>query len=146
MLKRLTAIFFAALASIMLLAHSVVPHHHHGDAVCFELNHHHSCEISDQETCPEDHNKELPASTDGKCCVLDHLVMFHPESSRHDLETASLPAEKGFPVFLQDGLIAQNPDGIFSIPSLSFRQHPPQNTIHLQCTGHSHGLRAPPSV
>jgi len=146
MLKRLTAILFAALASIMLLAHGIIPHHHHGAAVCFEVMHCHGCEKSGHEACPKDHGMDQPVSTDGKCCVLDLLVMFHPENSRHDLETASLPAEKDFPVFLQHGLLSQNPSRLFSLHNLPFRQHPPENSYHPILTGHSPGLRAPPSA
>jgi hypothetical protein len=144
--KRLISILFAALASLMLLAHGIIPHHHHGDAVCFEVKHNHSCEASEPEACSKDHDKELPVSPDGKCCVLDHLVMFHPESSRHDLETASLPAEKDFPVFLLYGLLSQNAACLFSFHNLPFRQHPPDNSYHPILTSHSHGLRAPPSA
>jgi hypothetical protein len=144
--KRLSSILFASLASFMLLAHGIIPHHHHGDVVCFEVMHCHGCDKADHDACPKDHGIDHPVSNDGKCCILDHLVMFHPESFRHDLETASLPAEKDFPVFLQHGLLSQNPSRLFSLQNLPFRQHPPQNPYYLLCTGLNHGLRAPPSV
>jgi hypothetical protein len=143
--KRFTAILFASLASLMLLAHGVIPHHHHGDAVCFEVMHCHGCEKAEHTDCPKNHRDPVSEKEDN-CCLLNQLVIFHSEGSRQDLETASLPAEKDFPVFLQHGLLSQNPSRLFSLQNLPFRQPPPQNPYYLLCTGLNHGLRAPPSV
>lgn len=38
-LKKLTAILFISLASMIMLAFAVMPHHHHGEYICFEAAH-----------------------------------------------------------------------------------------------------------
>lgn len=39
MIKRKLAILLFTVANIALLAHSAIPHHHHGSAVCFNQSH-----------------------------------------------------------------------------------------------------------
>ena len=41
-LKTHIAFFFTALAALMMLTGSVLPHHHHGGCVCIDLSHSHS--------------------------------------------------------------------------------------------------------
>ena len=38
-LTNITAIFRISVASIIMLAFAVIPHHHHGDYICFEATH-----------------------------------------------------------------------------------------------------------
>lgn len=38
-LKKFTAILFISLASMIMLAFAVIPHHHHRDYICFETSH-----------------------------------------------------------------------------------------------------------
>ena len=137
---------FALLANVMLLAHSVIPHHHHGDVVCFEVGHCTVCETAHVDDCDANHSSDSPVVTDENCCALDHMVMFHPDGLRHDLEDAGHPAEMDF----QQDFFAALIQGYFDFSqfagNLPFRQHPPAPAYHHACLGQGPGLRAPPLV
>ena len=73
MIKRTTAVAFLMLANFILLAHAVVPHHHHNKQVCLEKTH---C-IHDGFTDEHDNNRDSH-SHDGENnhndCVLKEPV------------------------------------------------------------------------
>ena len=103
--KPLPAIMLAVLANVLLLAHSLVPHHHHGERVCFDVG---SCNTRERQHHHEGEGCDdsgHPAGQEEGCCVLDHLVIFHPEGFRHELEEAGQPAELDFPLDFQWPLI-----------------------------------------
>lgn len=73
MIKKLTAYSFILIANLVLLAHAVLPHHHHEQQVCIEQTH---CD-SDQDahihnTPAQDHQHD---GTDNTTCVLKQAVI-----------------------------------------------------------------------
>ncbi len=50
MIKRIAALILLFTATIVLLADSCIPHHHHGDEICF----------NDSHCCPDKHSVEFP--------------------------------------------------------------------------------------
>jgi hypothetical protein len=143
--KRLSAILFASLASLMLLVHGIIPHHHHGDVVCFEVMHCHGCDKAEHNDCQRHHDHE-PAENNGECCLLNQMVMFHPDGLRHDIEAAGQPAENDIPAAFKISLLSDNL--VLGLPGLNlpFRQHPPGPTYLSDFVCHGLGLRAPPSA
>ena len=144
--KPLPAIMLAVLANVLLLAHSLVPHHHHGERVCFDVG---SCNTRERQHHHEGEGCDdsgHPAGQEEGCCVLDHLVIFHPEGFRHELEEAGQPAELDFPLDFQWPLIHYYIRVSLFAYQLPFRQHPPSLTYHSSCLSHGLGLRAPPVV
>lgn len=70
---RYTIFSLILIANIMLLVHSVIPHHHHKGIVCFtETNTHKSSDCNSGNNCTH-HGSE---SDDTGCCVVkqDYLV------------------------------------------------------------------------
>ncbi len=139
MLKQVSSIAFLIIASIILLAHDVVPHHHHDEHICFEA---HSCEgehADDKSDDPEPTQDEKEA-----CCLLAEML-FITHASPHDEIRCSCCAQDHKPgKFNVDFTISKSFDGFFLKSQLPFRQNPLVSKPLLSIAGRSHGLRAPP--
>lgn len=83
MIKRKTAIFFILFATLLLLAHAFVPHHHHTAHICLSAQH-----------CPSDcsaHEHGFPVNdhahdpqTDSEFCVLKQAVFISSHQNLFD--------------------------------------------------------------
>jgi hypothetical protein len=90
-MKRVFSITIIALAVITLLVSVVVPHHHHGNTVCFNLSHccehesgsdGHQCEGHSSDYFPYHHHSEESKASDNNCPArVTYLV-----SSRNELK------------------------------------------------------------
>jgi hypothetical protein len=113
MRKKIT-VFVFLLAIITILAHQIIPHHHHNDHICFELSflsesnqvhgNHNLCVAS----CSPDHRHDEPESTTchvefpasfndpcaklpdqdhdtSGCCLLTEMLVYKPQSQREEL-------------------------------------------------------------
>ncbi len=149
MIKRAIAISLLSIANIVLLAMAVMPHHHHGDVICFVSSH---CEGGNN--CGYEHstacnclccqeNSQHEHSTDANCCNVSHWLLFnigHDQRSGYDYHSVVCDNDN-------DLFVALLPE--FSEPdiqpvNLPFRQTPTTETylqIFVSCT---YGLRAPP--
>lgn len=75
MIRKILAISFLLLANTVLLAHSVVPHHHHCHGVCLEDTHCHSEEDHHKDNCSdsEEHHHDSN-DLDEDFCSLKQLT------------------------------------------------------------------------
>lgn len=80
MIKKGTAIFFILLANIVLLAHAVIPHHHHELQICIQRTH---CDddVTHTPYSPEHNNR--PDGNDHTNCVLKQAVIIPSTQSRY---------------------------------------------------------------
>ena len=77
-LKATVAFAFTALASLMMLTGSILPHHHHGGAFCIDLSHcrDHGSEIPGRDC----HEHDANTHTDSEiCCTLNVNYYLHEE-------------------------------------------------------------------
>ena len=72
-MRNLSAYTFTIIAAIMLLAHNIIPHHHHEDGICI-INCTHNCSHGDD--CGDSHNKQSDK------CFVDHLFTAN-EAQKH---------------------------------------------------------------
>ena len=144
--QALISTIFAVLANVLLLAHSVIPHHHHGDAVCFETVHCGACHESHPDEYDGNHDSKIPLDQDGQCCALDEMVMFHPDGVKHKMEAAWQLVEFEFQDQFSPALISRHFSLAGFFCNLPFRQHPPELIYHDTCVSPATGLRAPPIV
>jgi hypothetical protein len=72
-MKKTFAIFFNILAISIFVAGNIVPHHHHGEKICFESHHCHS------DCTSHDHKKEDKHN----CCQISEAVFMHSGHSRY---------------------------------------------------------------
>lgn len=89
MTKRTAALFFISMAYFIIMAHAVVPHHHHNEWICIQSSHcadaHHSDEKSTSE---HDHEDDCilvqlvvrPASQDNQVSVPDCLLQWNTDA------------------------------------------------------------------
>ncbi len=81
MIKKITAYSFILLANIVLLAHAVLPHHHHEQQVCIERTH---CA---SDTDAHVHNNDAKdhqhdGNTNSTACVLKQAVLIPSAQGR----------------------------------------------------------------
>lgn len=143
MIKKGLNIFLLFLASFVLLAHAVIPHHHHNHEICLVNVH--------AETNKTDHghlgcNTDHQSSDDADCdlsCILEKVVIFRTGQSNQYNKTAVSPND-GKPVFfasiIESGGSAEYYPEIIKSPPTYFIPS------HLKIAQQTVGLRAPPIV
>jgi hypothetical protein len=139
MTTKKTAFLFLLVANLILLAHAVIPHHHHNLVVCIEGSHcqdsenheHSNCNHTDDET--------------GDCCVLNQLVLMPGNNMRHEINCAISddfnPPFDGTPIILSYTDFNVGPKSIKAKVPIPVIQ-----SAYTQFVALSSGLRAPPVV
>lgn len=137
--KKFAAISLIMLASVLMLAHAVIPHHHHENHVCFE-----------QQSCSHDqaHNghseaDRYPENQDGECCLLANLQLFNHSVGREGLECPC--CEMGREQFRPDVSATYDTPWAPLLGERPFRQTPLDTPDRKPCyAGFASALRAPP--
>ncbi len=147
MLKRTVAISILVLANIVLLAVAVVPHHHHGDSICFvssHCDHRHDCgnegACSHQDSPQPSDGHEHPY--DANCCKVGEWLLpnIEPEH-KYQYHCLCTTCDNGHDLF---AVLPEFQEPTIQPVYLSFRQTPTDDTILQIFAGRIHGLRAPP--
>ncbi len=148
MIKRIAAISFLVLANIVLLAVAVMPHHHHGEMMCFVSSHcHHNDGCgSDQSCCHHDSqqsSKEHEHSGDANCCNVGEWLLpnIEPEH-KHQHHCLCTTCDISNDLFI--AILPDFPKPTIQLVNLPFRQAPTDDTILQIFVSRIHGLRAPP--
>jgi hypothetical protein len=139
-MRKTTAIVFILLANIVLMAHAVLPHHHHELQVCLNLSHCHHPEQNSPKH-PADCNHEHDSGSPVTNCILKQLVIVPAYQGR--IEPVVLYLENFTDCFiLQTGYSVE-----FQFTEL-FRINPYPKDVPLFQTylDYYQGLRAPPTV
>jgi hypothetical protein len=134
MLKKWTCILFIFTANILLLAHSIIPHHHHNGIPHFEwlASHsedecHNCCHHENGETCLFEQNIDAVCETKEDCaCIL---------CDSHDYHQGML---------LQAVLLTYTYDFSSVRENFSLKEPPYLISYHFDYAGSGLGLRAPP--
>ena len=144
MFKKTTAIFFLVLANIILLAHAVIPHHHHKGEVCFIYSHcQNDCDEQNHQTTENNH--EHDGKNDFQCCVLDQFVLIPSSWIKQECKCLDgdnrHPGNDGFQTVLSEL------GSVFIFQTCLFKTKLPLlSSTYTFFTGRSIGLRAPPRV
>ena len=144
MIKKTIAVASIMLASIVLLAHAIVPHHHHNKHVCLVKSH-----------CTNDNNKDEHGSTDKSHSHdgennPDHCVLKESEAVLSDQWKSNFKFENnrsdrsGLDDYHYNLLNSSTEFVIHFLFSYIHERHPDCSFSALITT--SPGLRAPPSL
>ncbi len=146
MFKRSIAIAFLFFANIVLLAMAVIPHHHHGEAICFvkshceqEDNHDKACHYQDNSQPLHGHEH----SQDANCCrVADWVLTNVDVNSKHECfgHCATCGIDNGLFV----AILPELQDLSVQSVRLPCRQIPVIETYLCLFVSQILGLRAPP--
>ena len=79
MLKRLLFASFLFLTFTIVLAHDMIPHHHHDDHICIE---HLACNDLQTSNESSENNQD-----DDKCCLLSDLALIIPGSVTNEVSS-----------------------------------------------------------
>lgn len=140
MIKKLTAFGFILIANMVMLAHAVLPHHHHEQQVCIERKH---C-IDDATTHTHnsaEHNHQHDG-TDNTACALKQAVII-PTSQDKFLKSCDNCTDNHY----HDFYILSTFGYVFSEPvSEVVRYIPEFSSFYITFVTPTIGLRAPPIV
>jgi hypothetical protein len=139
--KKFAAFSLIMFAIVLMLAHAVIPHHHHEDHVCFEQ---HSCG-HDQAPGGDPETGGVPEQQDGDCCMLANLQLFNHSAGREGLDCPS--SATGRDQFRPDVSAIYDilPPWAPLMWERPFRQTPPDTPEWKPChAGFASALRAPP--
>lgn len=142
MVKRIAAISFILLANLVLLAHAVIPHHHHEAEVCFVNSH---CESDHESDKDHDHHHDHEGSNDYDSCLLKEIVTLPTNQQKPECNYFSYIDQHstfhGLFAILSEHLLIKDHSADFHL------DRPPYIPALYSCIVCSHqGLRAPPLV
>ena len=142
MFRRATAISLLFLANIVLLAVAVVPHHHHGDMICFTASHccgheHDADGCHDEQQTSHAHEHH----GDAGCCNVEEWLLpnIEPEH-KHQYHCSCSTCNNDLFVAILPDLSEPTIQPV----SLPFRQAPTTETYVCIYVSQTLGLRAPP--
>ena len=144
MFRRVVAISLMFLANIVLLAVTVVPHHHHGDMICFTVSH--CCGHEHDTDCS--HNEHNPSHAhehhgDAGCCNVEEWLLPNIEpNDKHSYFCYCVTCDSGHDLFIS--IIPQFLEFSSQTECLPFRQAPFEETYISVYVSQTLGLRAPP--
>jgi hypothetical protein len=144
MIKRKAAVAFLFIAGILFLAHAVVPHHHHGNLICFAKSHcTDECPSGNRESSPDDHHHDNDGCED-HCVLKDPAVVSSTQNSAGLKIFEKKVSQSG----TEDLLYCLNPENADQpVPRLNFKSlHPKAAFVYTSLSSPSSGLRAPPLV
>ncbi|MDR2917252.1 MAG: hypothetical protein LBV74_20860 [Tannerella sp.] len=143
-MKRTIAISFLLLANIIILAHVVIPHHHHnGMPVAFckislsDDNSEYTHSFHSHSDGENDHSHE----SDANCTLCQLYIRADLNNSPSSLTSALANFHIDIPTFCLDISSLTDIQGFESLP---FRHKPHIISYHSHYIVHSLGLRAPP--
>jgi len=146
MSKKVVCITALLFANIFLLAHVVIPHHHHEDAVvCFLDTHNEDCEEThNHEQCDnQDHKHDSPAVPD-KCCIIDN-VYFSAHNNVKTTHRSQTNYDCGQVLYALISNSLNLQDGIDNTAIYS-QENPYVPLFYTEFITRSIGLRAPPVI
>lgn len=144
MIKRLPAILFILVANIVLLAHAVIPHHHHEKEVCIVSSH---CD-SDGDSHNHDkaeHKHQHHGGNSVDHCVLQQILISPPNKIKHEIKSLDLDTN----LFLTDysqAIFNDNSNDLVCFSSYLKSKPPSITYTYLNYASTVLGLRAPPLV
>jgi hypothetical protein len=125
-----SSIFIAVLAVFSLLAHDLIPHHHHDNEICFDYNHH------DEHHLPE-HQKD--------CCHISANSALAPKSGPQEISCLFIYNNRPRQHFEDLSMFfQQQQENLLSLCYLPFKHPPLLNESFLSYVCISSGMRAPP--
>lgn len=143
MIRKTAAVAFLMLANFILLAHAVVPHHHHDKLICFKSAHCNLDDLRDEHGTTRDGHSHDGDNNHNDCALKEPVgVLSH--QSRSDLIANSTTDRSGLDDF-DYNLLNTNPE--FQISALStFLYERAVNGLYSSLVSSSLGLRGPPVV
>jgi len=143
MIRRTTVFAFLMLANLVLLAHAVVPHHHHNKQVCFKHSHCNHDGLADEHGTNQDNHSHDGDNNHDNCVLREPIVVFSNQWKSDLILNITIDLSD-----LDDfhyNLLNSSPD--FQILILSnFLYERVINGSYSSLVSSSVGLRAPPVV
>lgn len=141
--KRKISFLFLLLANIVILAHVLIPHHHHGEHLCLGNTecHTHSAACQHEETGDGHHHD---GKTTDDCCQLKQITALPANVNRQDynIHKSTIPAFDGNYFLLPKSIAGLAGPLVSASPYVL----PGTSRIKPSFLTNIHGLRAPPAA
>ena len=86
MLKRVSALFFIPLASIVIFANVIIPHHHHKSEVCIVISHCETDKESDKHNT-DGHEHEHDGDNNTQHCVINQVFILPANQVKQEIKS-----------------------------------------------------------
>ncbi|MFH1001353.1 MAG: DUF6769 family protein [Bacteroidota bacterium] len=141
-MRRKIALFILFFANIILLAHAVLPHHHHETYVClFDKHSYHDNDSSEEKTfCHHEHHGQNEDSAD---CLLKNLVVLPAKSIKQAFQSFTYTSDYHH---FNDFLLNFDDERSGFLSSSNHFQQFTEESSYLNYVSRCLGLRAPPVV
>jgi len=144
MINRISSLFFILFASIVLLAYTVIPHHHHDGVICIASSH---CQPGDETDFLKTtaNNHEHDGKINFEYCILQQVIVVPSDQAKLECKCLNCVDNQlqfdGFQTVLFD-------KGLYDLfPAISSTaEHLLLSSTYTYFTGTGLGLRAPPVV
>lgn len=135
MIKKHISIVFLFIANLLLLVHSVVPHHHHREQLCIEQDH---CNDCDHEYVYTNHSKHHSSEGPNYCLVRSVYAVPVNKVAQQNVAVIQLLGIMNYANIELPDLTAQQSKLIGKIPD--------KPNLYSYLASSSFGLRAPPVI
>ncbi len=138
-IKKVISLLFLLLANVVILAHSVVFHHHDNPipvTLCVADQEHHCDENAEQNHCCHD------TESAGNCCDSKSCLLNTPFTTNDNIR--ALSAVNNFDFVIIHLFSVNQIVQITDLTGLPFRQKPYSLPFYSEFISQSKGLRAPP--
>ena len=136
--------YLLAMAYMALLAHVVLPHHHHQETAYFNVS---TCPVDGHEW--QDHakaNHNHTCESDSECVTLNHALVNKKNQGASDGKHILIPG-KDFPIFPFLGLLnTLSHDGIPYVEVIASHLNSQPIAVYIGCYISPNGLRGPPPM
>ena len=134
------SIAFLLLANFIILAHAVIPHHHHESLVCINFNHCQDDSDEHQHNTPE-HSHDDNNSSD--CCILNQVLVFPANTVRQE---SNCVVSNDFHPSIANVLAISSIQRLIVLDTIFYKKMPDPfiRSFYTIFSITSFGLRAPP--
>lgn len=140
-MKKAISIFFILLANVAILAHAVVPHHHHNKIFAAIVN---VLDGEAQDTLNHHHDGAHPHETNPEECTINETLVAAASRLQKDnsLDFGAFDFDSHLDLFVTDIVAAAVPEPVGDLP---FIPKPYIAGNHRDFVARAIGLRAPPA-
>lgn len=144
MIRKITAISLILVATLFMLAHAVIPHHHNNGFPSLIKLHQHADGVMHYDFHEHDGNKhEHGSDKDSHGCILKQVIFIPSDILKHKFQFNNFQKEQKENITL---LLKSDRLSIEIFPNSSFTPPPDLNTIYIENVNRGVSLRGPPVV
>jgi hypothetical protein len=143
MIKKALSVTIVALAGILMLANTALPHHHHDSAICYQKSHCHNENRDGNESNPSPNHEHDGDTQD--VCLIGGPVLLPSGQENHECKCIAYTYNHSGPTVFPDAIFGSEHTKVFPLLITNYTSSAP-GPSYSSVVNSSPGLRAPPVV